>query len=260
MSDYENMTVAQLKELLKELGLAVSGKKADLIARLEAADDVSQEIEEDADDDFDDDDFDDFDDDDVFRVVVVVVVVSPAFPSTVVDLVVVLKVLVVVVLVVLFFIVVPSRPLLYYRYKEKRETQFGTKEFREINFIWREEEDETKKRTNHLGSRFFFFWRLSFNKVLCSSRIHTRGPSSFFRHQTVECFVLQMVSKQYINTERETKKREQLFVPYRVPIIIRNSFFSLSLSLKKYSTQMGSGLFWSYIFVSLKIPLCLAGV
>ena len=76
----------------------------------------------------DDDDFDDFDDVDVFRVVVVVVVVSPAFPSTVVDLV-VLKVLVVVVLVVLFFIVVPSRPLLY-RYKEKRETQFGTKEFR----------------------------------------------------------------------------------------------------------------------------------
>ena len=64
MSDYENMTVAELKELLKELGLAVSGKKADLIARLEAADDVSQEIEEDADDDFDDDDFDDFDDDD----------------------------------------------------------------------------------------------------------------------------------------------------------------------------------------------------
>ena len=64
MSDYENMTVAELKELLKELGLAVSGKKADLIARLEAADDVSQEIEEDADDDFDADDFDDFDDDD----------------------------------------------------------------------------------------------------------------------------------------------------------------------------------------------------
>ena len=34
MSDYENMTVAQLKELLKEAGLPVSGKKADLIARL----------------------------------------------------------------------------------------------------------------------------------------------------------------------------------------------------------------------------------
>ena len=45
MSDYENMTVAQLKELLKELGLASSGKKADLIARLEAADeDVSEEV------------------------------------------------------------------------------------------------------------------------------------------------------------------------------------------------------------------------
>ena len=72
MSDYENMTVAQLKELLKELGLASSGKKADLIARLEAAnEDVSEEIQEETDEetdeeddeDFDDDDFDDFDDD-----------------------------------------------------------------------------------------------------------------------------------------------------------------------------------------------------
>ena len=35
MSDYENMTVAELKELLKEAGLPVSGKKADLIARLQ---------------------------------------------------------------------------------------------------------------------------------------------------------------------------------------------------------------------------------
>ena len=61
MSDYENMTVAQLKELLKELGLASSGKKADLIARLEAADEeVDEEVEEDFDED---DDFDDFDDD-----------------------------------------------------------------------------------------------------------------------------------------------------------------------------------------------------
>ena len=34
MSDYEKMTVAQLKELLKEAGLPVSGKKADLIERL----------------------------------------------------------------------------------------------------------------------------------------------------------------------------------------------------------------------------------
>jgi len=35
MSDYENMTVAELKQLLKEAGLPVSGKKADLISRLE---------------------------------------------------------------------------------------------------------------------------------------------------------------------------------------------------------------------------------
>ena len=35
MSDYENMTVAELKELLKEAGLPVSGKKADLISRLQ---------------------------------------------------------------------------------------------------------------------------------------------------------------------------------------------------------------------------------
>jgi large subunit ribosomal protein L32e len=68
MSDYEKMTVAELKELLKELGLAVSGKKADLIARLEAADDVSEEadeeeVSEEIDDDDFDDDFDDFDDD-----------------------------------------------------------------------------------------------------------------------------------------------------------------------------------------------------
>ncbi|MBP72001.1 MAG: hypothetical protein CMA70_00225 [Euryarchaeota archaeon] len=33
-SDYESMTVAQLKELLKEAGKPVSGKKADLISRL----------------------------------------------------------------------------------------------------------------------------------------------------------------------------------------------------------------------------------
>ena len=68
MSDYDKMKVAELKELLKELGLASSGKKADLIARLEAAnEDVSEEVEEtfeeEEDDDFDDDDFDDFDED-----------------------------------------------------------------------------------------------------------------------------------------------------------------------------------------------------
>ena len=70
MSDYEDMTVAQLKELLKEAGLPVSGKKADLIARLqEGADEpapVEEEsaAEEEADDDFDSDyeDEDDWDD------------------------------------------------------------------------------------------------------------------------------------------------------------------------------------------------------
>ena len=35
--DYESMTVAELKELLKEQGLPVSGKKADLIERLAGA-------------------------------------------------------------------------------------------------------------------------------------------------------------------------------------------------------------------------------
>ena len=71
MSDYEDMTVAQLKELLKEAGLPVSGKKADLIARLqEGADEpapVEEEsaAEEEADEDFDTDyeDEDDWDDD-----------------------------------------------------------------------------------------------------------------------------------------------------------------------------------------------------
>ena len=69
MSEYEDMTVAELKVLLKELGLSSTGKKADLIERLNAAsEDVPEEEpsvigeadEEDADED---DDFDDFDDD-----------------------------------------------------------------------------------------------------------------------------------------------------------------------------------------------------
>jgi large subunit ribosomal protein L32e len=59
--DYENMTVAQLKELLKEADLPVSGKKADLIARLaetSAVEEVetSDSNEEDWDDDGDWDD------------------------------------------------------------------------------------------------------------------------------------------------------------------------------------------------------------
>ena len=48
MSDYENMTVAQLKELLKEAGLPVSGKKADLIARLQEGADEPAPVEEEA--------------------------------------------------------------------------------------------------------------------------------------------------------------------------------------------------------------------
>jgi large subunit ribosomal protein L32e len=69
MSEYEDMTVAELKVLLKELGLSSTGKKADLIERLKAAsEDVPEEepsvIEEADEEDVDeDDDFDDFDDD-----------------------------------------------------------------------------------------------------------------------------------------------------------------------------------------------------
>ena len=68
--DYENMTVAELKELLKEQGLPVSGKKADLIERLAGAaeqDDAPVEETEAASDAEEDDDFfeddDDWDDD-----------------------------------------------------------------------------------------------------------------------------------------------------------------------------------------------------
>ena len=73
--DYESMTVAQLKEALKEMGLPVSGKKSDLIARLQEAagqaDDIVEEeasVEEaDEDDAWDDDDWDD-DEDEVYMV------------------------------------------------------------------------------------------------------------------------------------------------------------------------------------------------
>ncbi len=76
--DYESMTVAQLKEALKELDLPVSGKKSDLLARLqeaagaEATADVDEEIVEDdasasADDGWDDEDWDD-EADDVYTV------------------------------------------------------------------------------------------------------------------------------------------------------------------------------------------------
>ena len=73
--DYESMTVAQLKELLKEQGLPVSGKKSDLIARLqEAAGQADEVVEDEApeaaesdDDGWDDEDWDD-EADDVYMV------------------------------------------------------------------------------------------------------------------------------------------------------------------------------------------------
>lgn len=70
--DFSSMTVAQLKELLKERDLPVSGNKKDLIARLEGADEapVQEEASEEApegkddawedDDDWDSDGEDDF--------------------------------------------------------------------------------------------------------------------------------------------------------------------------------------------------------
>ena len=65
MSEYAGLKVAELKELLKEAGLPVSGKKADLISRLEDASEDIEEIDEELDDDYDDfDDEEDWDDDD----------------------------------------------------------------------------------------------------------------------------------------------------------------------------------------------------
>ncbi|RPG72157.1 MAG: 50S ribosomal protein L32e [Euryarchaeota archaeon TMED248] len=70
MSDnYEDMTVAELKALLKEEGLPVSGKKADLIERLsqsnqeEESEVVEDVVEESNEEDFDEED-DNWDDDD----------------------------------------------------------------------------------------------------------------------------------------------------------------------------------------------------
>ena len=74
--DYEGMTVAELKALLKEQGLPVSGKKADLIERLSGAheevpepeDDATTEVQETveeatSDEELDEDSDDDWDDD-----------------------------------------------------------------------------------------------------------------------------------------------------------------------------------------------------
>lgn len=66
MTDYSKMTVAELKKLLSEMDLPVSGKKADLIARLEEAGAEAEEIVEEVDeeaheifDDFEDENWDD---------------------------------------------------------------------------------------------------------------------------------------------------------------------------------------------------------
>ena len=58
--DYTKMTVAELKELLKEADLPVSGKKADLIARLEESSTAPEDTSSDSDEDWDEDgDWDD---------------------------------------------------------------------------------------------------------------------------------------------------------------------------------------------------------
>ena len=66
MSELSDLTVAELKDLLRDAGLPVSGKKADLIARLEEAEEYDEgfeeEIEEIEDDDFDDPEDEDWDD------------------------------------------------------------------------------------------------------------------------------------------------------------------------------------------------------
>ena len=64
--DYEDMTVAQLKDLLRDAGLPVSGKKAELIVRLQEAEDAPAEAEEVEEMDVEEDDFesDDFFEDD----------------------------------------------------------------------------------------------------------------------------------------------------------------------------------------------------
>ena len=68
MEEYENMTVAELKELLREASLPVSGKKSELIARLvesnDSSEEVVEEVEEVEDVEIHEDDDDIFDDDD----------------------------------------------------------------------------------------------------------------------------------------------------------------------------------------------------
>ena len=53
--DYDKMTVAELKNLLKEAGLPVSGKKADLVARLIESSDVDEVETSDSNEDWEED-------------------------------------------------------------------------------------------------------------------------------------------------------------------------------------------------------------
>ncbi|SUZ99910.1 uncharacterized protein METZ01_LOCUS52764 [marine metagenome] len=63
-TDYEEFTVAQLKDFLRERELPVSGKKAELVARLAEDDDASVTEEAPEEEMAEDDTFDDDDDDD----------------------------------------------------------------------------------------------------------------------------------------------------------------------------------------------------
>ena len=67
--DYDSMTVAELKDLLRDAGLPVSGKKADLIARLQEVADApedSEEVEEMVEEEMDIEE-DEFESDDFFE-------------------------------------------------------------------------------------------------------------------------------------------------------------------------------------------------
>jgi len=68
--DYDDMTVAELKDLLREAGLPVSGKKADLISRLQEMEDspVESPESEETDEDFEfEEEEDGFESDDFFE-------------------------------------------------------------------------------------------------------------------------------------------------------------------------------------------------
>ena len=66
--EYDSMTVAELKDLLRDAGLPVSGKKAELIARLEEAPDTpaEEELEEMVEEEIDTEE-DEFESDDFFE-------------------------------------------------------------------------------------------------------------------------------------------------------------------------------------------------